>query len=138
MRKCYIPTVTSFLLAQSHIPSTEPHITLSYANAWNLDKSLTFSQTRNFRLFQTERVCKNNVNSKYDERRGQFSKWVNKLWAKETLLVTSNISFFHSVPKDFYQRHATTQACSGKGYFSYGEEFADVNFKFDERGGKFS
>ena len=61
-------------------------------------KHLTHYQTTNFRLFQTERVC-----------RRQFQIWQKwqkviktgrkTLWEKEKLLVTSKFSFSHSVFK---------------------------------------
>ena len=72
-----------------------------------LEKPLTLSQTTNFRLFQTERVC-----------RRQFSvsrKWqkvlqqARKLNEKEKLLVTSNFSFSHSVFKRLVKQIRKTQ-----------------------------
>ena len=38
-------------------------------------------------------------NFKFDENGSKLSKWVEKLWEKEKLLVTSNFSFSHSVFK---------------------------------------
>ena len=36
----------------------------------------TLSQTTNFRLFQTERVCRTDDNFKFDQMARQLSKWV--------------------------------------------------------------
>ena len=74
---------------------------------------LTLSQTTNFRLFQTERLC-----------RRQFQIW----WKWQKVLQTSRkhcgkrgncllraISLFPIVfSKDFYCRHVKTRACLGK------------------------
>ena len=75
---------------------------------WNL--GLTHYQTTNFRLFQTERVC-----------RRQFQIWQKwpkaiqtgrKHWEKEKLLVTSNFSFSHSVFKRLVSlRHQKVSLC---------------------------
>ena len=62
---------------------------------WHLFFILTHYQTTNFRLFQTERVCRR----KWKKVIQKMAKlWVEKtLWEKEKLLVTSNFSFSHSV-----------------------------------------
>ena len=76
--------------------------------------SLTLSQTTDFRLFQTERVCR---------RQYQFwSKWQNvfqtgrKRCGKRRNCSLWAISPFPSVfSKDLYCRHVKTRACLGKG-----------------------
>ena len=74
---------------------------------------LTLSQTTNFRLFQTERVC-----------RGQFHIWwkwqevfeTGRIqWEKAKLLVTSNFSFSHSVFKRLALQIRKNQGLFGKG-----------------------
>ena len=43
----------------------------------------TFSQTTNFKLFQTEPVCRQAVNNfKFDENGRKFSKWVENIVGK--------------------------------------------------------
>ena len=76
-------------------------------------KELTLSQTTNFRLFQTGRVC-----------RRQFQVWrkwqkvlqkARKHWEKEKLLITSNFSFPHSVFKRLVLQTRKNQGLFGKG-----------------------
>ena len=78
------------------------------------DNFLTLSQTTNFRLFQTERVC-----------RRQFQIW--RKWQKAIPMGRKHcgkrrncslraISPFPTVfSKDLYCRHVKTRACLGKG-----------------------
>ena len=75
---------------------------------------LTHYQTTNFRLFQTERVC-----------RRQFQIWrrwqkVNQTgrkhcWKKEKLLVTSNFSFYHSVFERLVSQRSQKVSLCGNG-----------------------
>ena len=79
----------------------------------HIELSLTFSQTTNFRLFQTERVC-----------RRQFQVWwkwqkvlqmVRKRCGKRRNCSSRAISPFPTVfSKDLYCRHVKTRACLGK------------------------
>ena len=74
---------------------------------WNL------SQTTNFRLVQTERVCRRQL--RLDENGKKFSKRVKTLWEKEKLLSTSNFSFSHSVFKRLVLQIGKNQGSCGKG-----------------------
>ena len=74
---------------------------------------LTHYQTTNFRLFQTERVC-----------RRQFQIWRKwqkaiqtgrKHWEKEKLLVTSNFFFSHSVFKRLVSQGRQKVSLCGNG-----------------------
>ena len=78
-----------------------------------MNYALTHYQMTNFRLFQTERVC-----------RRQFQIWrkwlkVNqtgrKHWEKEKLLVTSNFSFSHSVFKGLVSQVRQKVSLCGNG-----------------------
>ena len=109
-KKCWLPTLATF-----------HHIVWKYSSGRVVktlnslfDKKLTLSQTTNFRLFQTETVC-----------RRQFLiwwKWQKGLQAgkkhcgkKRILLVTSNFSFSHSVFKRLELRTRENQGLFGKG-----------------------
>ena len=66
---------------------------------------LTHYQTTNFRLFQTERVCRRKWKKVIQTSRKQCGK-------KEKLLVTSNFSFSHSVFKRLVsQGHQKVSLC---------------------------
>ena len=86
-------------------------------------QGLTLSQTTNFRLFQTERVCRRLPNWKSVQTmnsnlmkmaEGSPNRW-KILWEKEKLLVTSNFSFSHSVFKRLVLQTCKQQGLSGKG-----------------------
>ena len=80
---------------------------------------LTLSQTTNFRLFQTEKLC-----------RRQFQIFITiaesspngykTLWEKEKLLVTSSFSFSHSVFKRLVLQTRKSKGLFGKGLTSPG------------------
>ena len=59
---------------------------------------LTHYQTTNFRLFQTERVCRRQFQNLTKMEESYPNRW-KTLWEKEKLLITSNFSFSHSVFK---------------------------------------
>ena len=76
-------------------------------------KRLTHYQTTNFRLSQTERVCR--------QRFQIWRKWQKaiqtgrKHWEKEKLLVTSNFSFSHSVFKRLVSQGRQKVSLCGNG-----------------------
>ena len=76
--------------------------------------TLTLSQTTNFRLYQTERVCRKQfqVPSKWQKVPQIGRKTVRE---KEKLLVTSNFSFSHSVLKRLFLQTRKNQGLFGKG-----------------------
>ena len=75
---------------------------------------LTLSQTTNFRLFQTERVCRRQF--QFDENGRKFSKRVKNTVEKGEI---TRYEQFFPVPtvfsKDLYSRHVKTRAYLGKG-----------------------
>ena len=77
---------------------------------------LTHYQTTNFRLFQTEIVCRQQFQIWREWQ--QVIKRGRKLWEKEKLLVTSYFSFSHSVFKRFVSQGR--QKVSSKGLFPRG------------------
>ena len=77
------------------------------------DRFLTLSKTTNFRLFQTERVCKRQF--KFDENGRKLSKRVENTGGRKILLDMSNFSFSHSVLKRLVQ-----QTSKNKGLFKKG------------------
>ena len=54
-------------------------------------------------------------NFKFDENGRKLSKWVENTEGKETLLVTSNFSFSHSVYKRHILQTLKNQGLFGKG-----------------------
>ena len=69
---------------------------------------LTFSETTNFRLFQTQRVCRQKWQKILQMGR-------NYCWKRRNCSFRA-ISFFPKVfSKDLYCRHVKTKACFGKG-----------------------
>ena len=93
-------------------------------------KILTLSQMTNFRVFETERVC-----------RQQFQSWwkwqkvfqrCRKHKEKENLLVLSNFCFSHSVFKRIVLQTHENQGLYGKGLILTGLKFysivRDINF----------
>ena len=98
-RKCWLPAFSPFLQC---------------VHGLSFSGSLTLSQTTNFRLFQTERVC-----------RGQFQIWwqwqkvlqkVKKHCGKRRNCSLWAISPFPTVFSiDLYCRHVKTRACLEKG-----------------------
>ena len=114
--------------------SFSSNLKLSSANSFNSEESkivvckrvksslrwklcLTHYQTTNFKLFQTERVC-----------RRQFQNWRKwqkviqtgrKHWEKEKLLVTSNFSFSHSVFKRLVPKGRQKVLLCGNGLRIY-------------------
>ena len=65
-------------------------------NEYLWSKGLTLSQTTNFRLFQTERLCRRQFQILITIAESSPNGY-KTLWEKEKLLVTSNFSFSHSV-----------------------------------------
>ena len=78
---------------QSQVESSyyELHLTC------DLQALLTLSPTTNFRLFQTERVCRQQV--KFDENDRNFLQTSRKHWEKQKSPVRSMFFFSHSVFK---------------------------------------
>ena len=79
--------------------------------------NLTHYQTTNFRLFQTERVCRRQFHIR---RKGQkVIQTVRKhCGKKEKLLVTSNFSFSHSVFKRLVSQGRQKASLCGNGLMS--------------------
>ena len=76
-------------------------------------KGLTLSQMTNFRLFQTERVCRRQF--KLDKNGRQFSRWIENTAGKGEIVVTSNFSFSHRVFKRLLLQTCKNQGLFGKG-----------------------
>ena len=74
---------------------------------------LTQSKTTNFRLFQTQKVCRRHFRS--DENGSKLSKRVENTVEKEKLLVTSNFSFSHSVFKRIVSQGSQKVSLCGNG-----------------------
>ena len=102
---------------------------LSSANAFNLDQSkillfgteLTLFQMGNFRLFETERLCRQQfqILMKWQKVQRKGRKHCGK--RRNSLLRA--ISPFPTVfSKNFYCRHVKTRACLGKGLILSGLE----------------
>ena len=75
---------------------------------------LTFSQITNFRLFQTERVCRRQF-IEFMKMVERYLKRYKTLWEKEKLLVMSNFSFSLSVFKRLVLQTRKNQGLFGKG-----------------------
>ena len=74
---------------------------------------LTLFQTINFRLFQTERICRWQFQMWWKWQKGlQISR---KHWEKDKLLVTINFSFSHSVFKRLILQTRINQGLFRKG-----------------------
>ena len=54
-------------------------------------------------------------NFKVDENGRKFSKWIETLWEKEKLLITSNFSFSYTVFKRLVLQTRKNQGLFGKG-----------------------
>ena len=67
-----------------------------------------------FRLFQTERVCRRQFQIGYKWQKVHPNRQ-KTLWEKEKLLVTSNFSFSHSVFKRLILQTHKNQGLFGKG-----------------------
>ena len=78
---------------------------------------LTLSKTTNFRLFETERVWRQQF--ELDENGRKVSKQVETLWEKEKLLFRSNFSFSHSVFKRPLLQARKNQDLFWKGLSEY-------------------
>ena len=88
------------------------HREQSYKFVW-----LTLSQTTNFRLFHTERVCRRQFEIWWKWKK--VLKMVRKLCGgKEKLLIMSNFSFSHSVFKWLVLQTRKKQSLFGKGLTS--------------------
>ena len=78
-------------------------------------KGLTLSQTTNFGLFQTQRVCRRKF-FKFDENGGKFSKSVeNTVGNREIACYEKFFPFPTVFSKDSKCRHVKTRACLGNG-----------------------
>ena len=72
-----------YTLASTNINQSAPNLVNMYVtirSRISVIMGLTLSQTRNFRLFQTERVCRRQF--KFDENSRKFSKWVENTAGK--------------------------------------------------------
>ena len=75
--------------------------------------SLTLSQTTNFRLFQTERVCRRQYQI---VKMAECSlKWVENTVGKGEIARYEQFLLFPQCFQDLYCRHIKTRACLGKG-----------------------
>ena len=81
-----------------------------------IETFLTLSQTTNFRLFQIERVCKDNFKFDIFIFAENSPDRYKTLWEKEKLLVSSNFSFSHSVFKRLVVQTRKNQGLFGKGF----------------------
>ena len=79
-----------------------------------MEKDLTLSQMTNFRLFQTERVCRQQFQNLI-KMAGSFLKELKTPWEKEKLLVASNFSFSHGVFKRLVVQTHKNQGLFGIG-----------------------
>ena len=77
---------------------------------------LSHYQMTNFRLFQTERVCRQFKLTKMAE---SYPNGLKTLWEKEKLLVTSNFSCSHSVFKRLVSQRRQKVSLCGNGLFTY-------------------
>ena len=75
--------------------------------------SLTHYQMTNFRLFQTERVCRRQFQIR--QKWQKVIQTCGKHWEKEKLLVTSNFSFSHSVFKRLVSQGRQKVSLCGNG-----------------------
>ena len=75
---------------------------------------LTLSQTKNFRLFQTDEFADDNFCFHVHGRK-QVEMGRKTLWEKEKLIVTSNFSFSQSVYKRLVLQTHKKQGLFGKG-----------------------
>ena len=84
-------------------------------NCWKIiNFLLTVSQTRNFRLFQTERVCRGQFQIKRDWQKDLQTG--RKHWGKRRNCSLRAISPFPTLfSKDLYCRQVKTRVCLGKG-----------------------
>ena len=74
---------------------------------------LTLSQTTNFRLFQTKRVCRRQFNCKEDCR--NLLKMVENTVGKGEIAHYEQFLLFPVFSKALDCRHIKTRACLGKG-----------------------
>ena len=79
-----------------------------------IGKGLTLHQTIEFRLIETERVCRRQI--QFGENGERFSKKGRKHCEKMRNCSLQAIFPFATVfSKDLYCRHVKTRACLGKG-----------------------
>ena len=81
---------------------------------WYRVKLLTHYQTTNFRLFQTERVCRRQI-SNLTKMAKSYGNLLKTLWENEKLLVTSNFSFSLSVFKRLVSQGCQKVLLCGNG-----------------------
>ena len=79
---------------------------------------LTFSQMTNFRLFQSERVCRRQFQISR-KRKKVIQTGRKHCRKKEKLLITSNFSFSHSVFKRFVSQGRQKVSLCGNGLTLY-------------------
>ena len=84
-------------------------------NEYLWSKGLTLSQTTNFRLFQTERLCRRQFQILITIAESSPNGY-KTLWEKEKLLVTSNFSFSHSVFTRLVLQTRKNQGLFGKEF----------------------
>ena len=92
---------------------------------------LFFSQTTNFRLFQTERLCRRQL--KCDENRRRYSKRIENTVGKGEIARYEQFLLF---PQCFQRVVLETHQNQGLDCFKL-KDFADDNFKFDANGRNF-
>ena len=89
------------------------HSCLFYPPLWKYDKYL--SQTTNFRLFQTQRVCRWQFFKIWGKWRKVFWKGRKHCWKRRNCLLRAISPFPTVVSKDLFCRHMETRACLGMG-----------------------
>ena len=101
--------ITNWTFHQSRVTARQLHDHLRTTTG-----TLTLSQTTNFRLFQTERVCRRQFQIwwKWQKALEMGRKHCGK---KEKLLIWAISPFPTVFSKDLYCRHVKTRACLGKG-----------------------
>ena len=78
-----------------------------------MHNDLTLSQTTNFRLFQTKRVCRRQF--QIDENGIKFCKQVENTVGKEEIARYEQFILSPVFSKDLYCRHVKTRNCLRKG-----------------------
>ena len=71
------------------------------------------TQTKNFRLFQTEQFADDNY--KHDENGGEFSNRVENTVGKGEIARCEQFLLFQQRGQDLYRRQVKSRACLGKG-----------------------
>ena len=93
-----------------------------YNSSCERDYFLIISQTTNFILFQTERVCRRHFN--FDENGRKFSKWVENTEGKEEIACHEQFLLFPTVfSKDLFVLQTRKNQVFRKGEIAHDEQF---------------